>query len=43
MQGCVVVRTEFLEQNLKAVENFLADYKASILKAQEDHATTAAL
>ncbi len=43
MQGCVVVRTEFLEQNPDAVENFLTDYKASIEKAQNDYEATAAL
>ena len=30
VQGCVVVRTEFLEKNPAAVANFLAAYKASI-------------
>ncbi len=43
MQGCVIVRNEFLEANPKAVENFLTDYKASIEKAQSDADTTAAL
>lgn len=43
MQGCVIVRTEFLEANPKAVENFLVDYKASIEKAQNEAETTANL
>lgn len=43
MQGCVIVRNEFLEANPKAVENFLTDYKASIEKAQVDADTTSAL
>ncbi len=30
MQGCVVVRTEFLEQHPEAVQAFLSEYKASI-------------
>ncbi len=30
VQGCVVVRTAFLEENPEAVENFLAAYKSSI-------------
>ena len=30
VQGCVVVRREFLDQNPEAVENFLNEYKASI-------------
>lgn len=43
MQGCVVVRTEFLEEHPKAVENFLKEYKASIEAAQNDAESTAAL
>lgn len=43
MQGCVIVRNEFLEANPEAVENFLADYKASIEKAKSDADTTSAL
>ncbi len=30
MQGCIVVRTEFLEQHPNAVEHFLKEYEASI-------------
>ena len=30
VQGCIVVRNEFLEKNKKAVENFLTAYEASI-------------
>lgn len=30
VQGCVVVRTEYLENNPEKVKEFLADYKASI-------------
>lgn len=43
MQGCVIVRNEFLEANPEAVKDFLTDYKASIEKAQTDYDTTAAL
>lgn len=43
MQGCVIVRNEYLEGNPEAVENFLKDYKASIEKAQSDIEGTAAL
>ena len=43
MQGCVIVRNEFLEANPEAVENFLIDYKASIEKAKTDADTTSAL
>ena len=43
MQGCVVVRTEFLNANPNAVENFLKEYKTSIEKAQTDHDTTSTL
>lgn len=43
MQGCVIVRKEFAEQNPQAVKNFLEDYKASIEKAQTDLDTTSVL
>ena len=43
MMGCVIVRTEFLEENPGAVETFLKEYEASILKAQEDAEGTAML
>ena len=43
MQGCVIVRNEFLEQNPDAVANFLTDYKASIEKAGTDVEGTATL
>ena len=43
MQGCVIVRNDFLEANPEAVENFLTDYKASIEKAKSDADTTSAL
>lgn len=43
MQGCVIVRNEYLEANPEAVENFLKDYKESIEKAKSDADTTSAL
>lgn len=43
MMGCVVARTEFIEQNPQAVKDFLTEYKASIEKAQSDIDGTAAL
>jgi NitT/TauT family transport system substrate-binding protein len=33
MMGCVAVRTEFLEQNEKAVKEFLTEYRASLASA----------
>lgn len=41
--GCIVARTEFLEQNKEAVEAFLAVYKASAEKASSDVDGTAKL
>ncbi len=41
--GCIVVRTEFLEQNKTAVDAFLAAYKVSAEKANTDIDGTAAL
>ncbi|MGN1201897.1 MAG: ABC transporter substrate-binding protein, partial [Eubacterium sp.] len=43
MMGCVVVRTEFLEENPDAVEAFLADYEQSINAVSNDVEGTAAL
>ena len=43
MMGCVVVRNEYLEANPKMVEQFLADYKASIEKVNADVPAAAAL
>ena len=43
MQGCVVVRKAFLEENPEAVDTFLTEYRASIEKAQSDVEGTAAL
>lgn len=43
MQGCVVVRKAFLEENPEAVETFLTEYQASIEKARSDVEGTAAL
>ncbi len=43
MMGCIVARTEFLENNQKAVESFLADYEASVQAALADAKTTGAL
>ena len=36
VQGCVVVRREFAEQNPDAVKTFLADYEASVKLLSED-------
>ena len=36
VQGCVVVRREFAEQNPEAVKAFLADYEASVKLLSED-------
>ena len=36
VQGCVVVRREFAEQNPEAVKAFLADYEASVKLLTED-------
>lgn len=43
MMGCVIVRTEFLNENPQAVETFLADYEQSISAVTEDIDTTASL
>ena len=43
MQGCVVVRKAFLEENPEAVETFLTEYQASSEKARSDVEGTAAL
>ncbi len=43
MQGCIVVRNEFLNKNPDTVEKFLEEYKASVEKANSDLDTTAAL
>ena len=43
VQGCVVVRTEFLEQHPEAVANFLIEYKASIEYLQNNNDATAVL
>ncbi len=42
MMGCVIARTDFIEQNPDAVKAFLADYKASIdaVKADVEAAAT---
>ncbi|MBQ9785229.1 MAG: ABC transporter substrate-binding protein [Clostridia bacterium] len=42
VQGCVVVRTEFLEKYPTAVENFLKEYKKSITFLNENPAEAAA-
>ena len=39
MQGCVVARTEFIENNPEAVKKFLEEYKASVDFAIEDPTT----
>ncbi len=41
VQGCVVVRREFAEQNPDAVKAFLADYEASVRLLSEDAETAA--
>ena len=40
LMGCVIARTEFIQQNQQAVRDFLAEYKASIesVKANVDEA-----
>jgi len=43
MQGCVVVRNDFLKENPEAVELFLKEYAASIEKCSTDLDGTAAL
>lgn len=43
VQGCVVVRTEFLEKYPQAVEEFLKDYKASIEYLTTNTAEAAAM
>ncbi len=41
VQGCVVVRTEFLEEYPEAVEEFLAEYKKSVKYVNENPADAA--
>lgn len=43
MMGCIIVRNEYLEANPKTVEQFLADYKASIEAVNADVPAAAAL
>ncbi len=43
MQGCVMVRNDFLKKYPKAVQKFMEEYKASIEKANSDIDGTAAL
>ncbi len=43
VQGCIVVRTEFLEKNPKAVKRFLEAYEASINYLSENTADAAKL
>lgn len=43
VQGCIVVRTGFLEKHPKEVEEFLADYKASVDYVNTNTAETASL
>lgn len=43
VQGCLVVRTEYLNENEKAVKAFLKDYEASVKFVNENHAEAAAL
>lgn len=43
MMGCVIARTDYIEQNPDAVELFLEDYMASINAAKSDTETTATL
>lgn len=43
VMGCLVVRTAFLEEHKDVVDAFLADYAASVSKAESDLEGTAAL
>lgn len=43
VMGCVIARTEFVEQNLQAVRDFLAEYKTSIETVTADVDTAATL
>ena len=43
MQGCVIVRNEFLKNNGATVEKFLEEYEASINAANTNVDTSAAL
>lgn len=43
MMGCVVARTDFVEQNPKAVKKFLKEYKASITAVNENVEAAATL
>ena len=43
MQGCVVVRNEFLQKHPETVKKFMEEYKASVDAANNDLDTTAAL
>lgn len=43
MMGCIVVRNDYLKANPKTVEQFLADYKASIEAVNADVPAAAAL
>ena len=43
MQGCVVVRNEFLQKHPETVKKFMDEYKASVDAANNDLDTTAAL
>ncbi len=43
MMGCVIVRTEFLEQHPKAVQNFMEEYAASVNAVTENLDNTATL
>lgn len=43
VMGCIVVRNDFLNENKAAVNNFLSEYSASTLYANEKVAETAAL
>lgn len=43
VQGCIVVRTSFLEENPEAVSKFLAEYEASINYLKSNNDATASL
>ncbi len=43
VMGCIVARSEFVEENPKAIKVFLEDYEKSITAVSEDVDTTAAL
>ena len=43
VQGCIVVRREFLEAHESVVKQFLKDYAASSAKVNKSHSTSASM